>query len=104
MEDKNGNDNDYFQQFINYYISNQEMIKIFNGENEEESKKDWSEKLFHLISRDWIKEWKSFIGFDNIVKELKSKNKKEIQDKDKIWISTFNRKKHKWKTRIKKIR
>ena len=103
MEDKNGNDNDYFQQFINYYISNQEMIKIFNGENEEESKKDWSEKLFHLISRDWIKEWKSFIGFDNIVKELKSKNKKEIQDKDKIWISTLIEKNINGKPELKKL-
>ena len=104
MEDKEDKIiNEYFYQFQNYYISNQEMIKIFNEENKEESKKDWSEKLFHLIDRDWIKKWKSFIGFDNIIMELKNKNKEDILDNDKSWITLLIEKNIKDKPELKKL-
>ena len=57
-----------------------------NDDNKEEIKKEWSENLFRAISRNWIKEWKLYIGYDDICQELNNKNLNEIKDVDKDWI------------------
>ena len=89
---ENENINKFFYQIKQYYKSNFNLLKYLNGENKEEIKKDWSEDLFRAISRNWIKEWKLYIGYDNIYQELKNKNVNEIKDDDKDWITSLIKK------------
>ena len=96
-------ENLYFLQLQSYYMSNLELIKILNGENEEESKKDWSYNLFHAIDIDWVKQWKAFIGYDKIIEDLKSKRINEINENNRKWITSLIEKNIKGKQPLKKL-
>ena len=76
-------------QLKSYFISNLKLLKYFKNDNELEAKNDWSEDLFRAINRNWIKQWKSYIGFDSICQELKNKNINEIKDDCKDWITSL---------------
>ena len=79
----------YYFQLKSYFISNLKLLKYFKNDNELEAKNDWSEDLFRAINRNWIKQWKSYIGFDSICQELKNKNINEIKDDCKDWITSL---------------
>ena len=79
----------YYFQLKSYFISKLKLLKYFKNDNELEAKNDWSEDLFRAINRNWIKQWKSYIGFDSICQELKNKNINEIKDDCKDWITSL---------------
>lgn len=87
MEEENKNKIEtYFLQLKDCISSENEIYNILTNDNIQENNKEWSNNLFHCIEKEWIMEWKSFIDFNNICKELKNKKKNIIEDEDKEWL------------------
>ena len=64
----------YFQ-LKSYLLYNKELLNILLKEdNITDNIIIWSDNSFLAINRKWIIEWKKYIGFDDIYKEIKNKN------------------------------
>ena len=103
MENENKNLLKYYHQFKSYFISNLKLLDIFKNSKEKESKCDWSEVLFRAINRYWLKEWKEFIGYDDICQELKKKNINIIKDDCKKVIISLIKENTKDKKKFEKL-
>ena len=86
------NENKYFLQIKNYILSVYQLLNILNSENTNDYKNDWDSNIFYAISRKTIEDWKLFIHFDEICKELNINKGIEAIDsgKEKI-ISHINK-------------
>ena len=79
---------EYFNQFKNYYISNLEITDILESNNEKDlSNNKWSEELFYAMPKsEFIEKWETLFGYNDICKTMKLNEDIKIidQKKDKI--------------------
>ena len=60
-------ENKLFSQFKNYYLSNEEIIKILSNNYIDTN---WLENNFYIISSKFLNEWKKLIHFNKICNKM----------------------------------
>ena len=74
---------EYYDQFKNYYLSSLDIINVLKSDNKEDYNNNWSDEIFFAIPTDFIIEWKSLIGFNNICETMKLNNNNKSIDEQK---------------------
>ena len=85
MEDENI----YFLQFKNYFLSNIQLLNILNSDNINDYDNDWSSDIFYAISSESIQKWKSLIQFDRICQLININKKNTIGDMEEKQIIEY---------------
>lgn len=85
MEDENI----YFLQFKNYFLSNVQLLNILNSDNIKDYDNDWSSDIFYAISSESIQKWKSLIQFDRICQLININKKNTIGDMEEKQIIEY---------------
>ena len=79
---------EYYNQFKNYYLSNLEIANILKSNNEKDlNNNKWSEELLYAIPKsNFIEKWETLFGYNDICKTMKLNEDIKIIDeqKDKI--------------------
>ena len=76
-----------FLQVKNFILCNNKILNILKGDN---IQNDWKEDIFYAVSYDNINNWKNYLGYKEICKELKNQgNKKLISDEDEEWCCSL---------------
>ena len=76
-----------FLQVKNFILCNNKILNILKGNN---TQNDWKEDVFYAVSNDDITNWKNYLGYKEICKELKNQgNKKLISDEDENWCCSI---------------
>ena len=79
---------EYYNQFKNYYLSNLELANILKSNNEKDlNNNKWSEELLYAIPKsNFIEKWETLFGYNDICKTMELNEDIKIIDeqKDKI--------------------
>ena len=77
--------NKYYFEFIGEYLNQNKKILNIKNSQKSSNKKENSEK-YYPINTQWMNEFKNYIGFNDIISELKKRKIKLITKKDFEWI------------------